>query len=243
MNLSLRAPELTLVPGNAAPSATPPSGIRLERTERRAFVGSHELALTTQLFDLLEYLLDHRGEAVSFNQLASEVWSYTHGVGDHHFLHTAIYRLRRILQGTGIDDLIEGVRGFGYRVRAEPVAPKAPVMSLTLAASSRAIAVFDPSDPALRLLMANEATLELTGYDIDTLTNLPGSSTRLWRPEEREKVDAVIREALASGCAHASGLRLLRANGEEVAVDLTVSRLDLPDRGPLGVAEVTVSNA
>lgn len=214
----------------------------MERTERRAFVGDHELALTTQLFDLLEYLLAHRGEAVSFDQLASEVWSYTHGAGDHHFLHTAIYRLRRILLEAGVDNLVEGVRGFGYRVRAESITANVPLMPLALAASSRAIAVFDLIDPTLPLLMANEAALELTGYDIETLTSLPGSSARLWRPNERVKVDAVIREALASGCAHASGLQLLRASGDEIAVDLIVSRLDLPDRGPLGVAEVTVSD-
>ncbi len=207
--------------------------IRIDRPARRAYVGDDELPLTTQLFDLLAFFMDHRGAAVSFDDLAAAVWSYPRNVGDHHFLHTAVYRLRRILATAGVDDLIDGIRGFGYRIKAAPPPDEVPV---TLA--PQAVAVFDPTDPDLRLAMANDATVQLTGYNIAALTNLREAATSLWSPEERVAIDAAVRETLNRGSAHALDRKLTRADGTVVRVDIAFSRLDLPGREPLCLAEV-----
>lgn len=214
--------------------ADPPAELRIDRSTRRAYVRDEELPLTTQLFDLLAFFLDHRGEAISFEDLAVSVWAYQPNVGDHHFLHTAVYRLRRILNDAGVEDLIDGIRGYGYRVKAGPAPRKEAVQE-----APRAIAVFDPMDPDLRLAMVNEAAVQLTGYSVATLTNLRQAAKRLWDPEEREQIDAAVRETLESGSAKARGRHLIRADGTVILVDVLFSRLDLPGREPLCLAEVS----
>lgn len=194
-------------------------------------MGDHELPLTTQLFDLLTYFLDHRGEAVSFEDLAAAVWAYSRDVGDHHFLHTAVYRLRRILETAGVEDLVDGIRGFGYRIKAGAVGVADPT-------TPHAVAVFDPADPDLRLAMVNDAAVQLTGYNVATLTNLREAVTSLWTPEERIVIDAAVRETLERGSAQVQGRRLTRADGTVVLVDIALSRLDLPGRDPLCLVEV-----
>ena len=235
-----RARTAAIVDPTTRGSLQGPAGLSLDSSARRAFAAGRELAITTQLFDLLAFFLDHRGAAVSFEELAAEVWAYPYGAGDHHFVHTAVYRLRRILHAAGIDGLIEGVRGFGYRISAAPEPTATPAKAIRTA--GRAIAVFDPFDPNLRFTMANEAALELTGYELEVLMDLPGAARRLWTPDERAIIDRVVRDALASGTATTSGRQLLRANGETVAVDVFLSRLDVANGSPLCVAEARKSD-
>jgi PAS domain S-box-containing protein len=211
--------------------------VRLDPSARRAWVGDQEILLTTQLFDLLSYFLEHRGEAISFETLAAEVWAYPHGAGDHHFLHTAVYRLRRILSSAGLDDLVDGIRGYGYRVSA---GQREPAVLVEAARSpARAIGVFDPSDPDLRLTLVNDAAVEITGHSMEALMGLPQIGRRLWSPEDRTVIDAVVRDALTAGVAEAHGRRLLRADGSTILVDVSVCRLGQPDSKPLCLGEAT----
>ena len=233
-------------PGDRAPGSARRGGLEIPGTlwidedARRAFVGGDELPLTTQLFDLLAFFMSRRGTAVSFEELASEVWSYPYGAGDHHFLHTAVYRLRRILLNGGVDNLVEGIRGFGYRVSARAQADASSIE--TMRTVGRPIAVFDPLDPDLRFSMVNEAALQLTGYEIEVITNLPRAARRLWTPGERAFVDLAVGDALASGTATTWGRELLRADGETVIVDLFFSRLEVANGNPLCVAEARESH-
>ena len=207
--------------------------LRVDRTTRRAYVDEQELPLTTQLFDLLAFFLEHRGLAISFEELAVAVWAYQPDVGDHHFLHTAVYRLRRILSDVGVDDLIAGIRGYGYRVK-----PDHTRRVETTAEPTIAIAVFDPLDPELPITMANDAAVQLTGHSVATLTNRSDVAGRLWDADERAALDATIWEALDLGQSTIRAQRLTRADGTVVRVDVSLSRLDLSGRGPLCLAEI-----
>jgi DNA-binding response OmpR family regulator len=69
--------------------------------------------LTAKEFQLVEYLIRHKGEVVSKDQLLDHVWSDEERV-QHNTVETFIANVRKKI-GTG-DTMIQTVRGYGYRV-------------------------------------------------------------------------------------------------------------------------------
>jgi DNA-binding response OmpR family regulator len=74
--------------------------------------GGRELALTATELRLLAFLMRHRGQALSKDQLLTQVWGYD--AYDHNLVEVHISALRRKLEGNG-PRLIHTVRGIGYR--------------------------------------------------------------------------------------------------------------------------------
>lgn len=72
--------------------------------------GGEELLLTPKEFDLLLYLINHRGMALSREQLLNAVWNYDY-YGDVRTVDTHVKQLRAKLGA----DAIQTVRGLGYR--------------------------------------------------------------------------------------------------------------------------------
>jgi two-component system phosphate regulon response regulator PhoB len=77
-----------------------------------------KLELSPSEFRLLHYLLTHPGRIYSRAQLLDQVW------GDHVFIEERtvdvhIRRLRKALEPTGHDRLIDTVRGSGYGLRTD----------------------------------------------------------------------------------------------------------------------------
>ena len=77
--------------------------------------GGQELALTSTELRLLAYLVRHRGQALSKDQLLTQVWGYD--AYDHNLVEVHVSALRRKLEGHG-PRLIHTVRGIGYRFSA-----------------------------------------------------------------------------------------------------------------------------
>ncbi|MGH7395420.1 MAG: response regulator transcription factor, partial [Candidatus Methylomirabilales bacterium] len=50
--------------------------VRVHLRARQAFKGGREVRLTRKEFDLLRYLVEHRGEVVTRDRLLDEVWGY-----------------------------------------------------------------------------------------------------------------------------------------------------------------------
>jgi DNA-binding response OmpR family regulator len=50
--------------------------VRVHRRARQVFRAGHEIAMTRKEFDLLVYLVEHRGEIVTRDRLLDEVWGY-----------------------------------------------------------------------------------------------------------------------------------------------------------------------
>ena len=71
-----------------------------------------ELALTSTELRLLAFLMRHRGQALSKDQLLTQVWGYD--AYDHNLVEVHISALRRKLETHG-PRLIHTVRGIGYR--------------------------------------------------------------------------------------------------------------------------------
>ncbi len=210
---------------------TGPDGLVLDLDQRTVAVQGDPVDLSRREFDLLCVLVEARGRVVPFDELAQRVWGHEVATTDQRFIYTTAWRLRRALEAVGAPNVVQGVRGVGYVVpEADEAAPSSNGVS--------ALGLFDPTDPDLRIWFVNEAAVDLTGYDVETLTHLPSRGIRLWAPDERARIDIAVREAMESGAAATRGRKLLRADGGTVLVDVHLSRLDHGDRKPRLLAEV-----
>jgi two-component system, OmpR family, phosphate regulon response regulator PhoB len=109
--LRRRAPQLS---GDAVEI----EGLRLDPAARRVSAGDQRLALSPAEFRLLHFLMTHPGRIYSRTQLLDHVW------GDHIYIEERtvdvhIRRLRKALEPTGHDRLIDTVRGAGYGLRTD----------------------------------------------------------------------------------------------------------------------------
>jgi DNA-binding response OmpR family regulator len=85
--------------------------IRIDQNAHRVYVREQEITLSPTEYDLLLYLAEHQGRALTREQLLINVWGYDY-FGDLRTVDTHIKRLRK-----KIDPLpyIETVFGVGYR--------------------------------------------------------------------------------------------------------------------------------
>ena len=109
--LRRRAPQLS---GDAVET----EGLRLDPATRRISVQGKRVELSPSEFRLLHFLMTHPGRVYTRAQLLDHVW------GDHVFIEERtvdvhIRRLRKALEPTGHDRLIDTVRGSGYGFRTD----------------------------------------------------------------------------------------------------------------------------
>ena len=93
--------------------------IRLDLRTRRATIGERSVELTGREFALLETLLRHADQVLSREQLLSHIWGYYFDPGTN-VVNVYVNSLRRKLGA----DVIESVRGIGYRLPARDQARK-----------------------------------------------------------------------------------------------------------------------
>jgi len=94
------------------------SDLELDLIARRASRGGRLLDLTNRELDLLEYLMRHRGHAVSREMLARDVWREPNrGSSLDNVIDVQMGRLRRKVDEEGNDRLIQTVRGVGFVLR------------------------------------------------------------------------------------------------------------------------------
>jgi DNA-binding response OmpR family regulator len=87
--------------------------VSLDLRTRRVRLGSREVELTAREQRLLETFMRHDDQVLSREQLLSHVWGYGHDPGSN-VVDVYVGYLRRKLQ----PEMIETVRGLGYRFRA-----------------------------------------------------------------------------------------------------------------------------
>ena len=83
---------------------------------RRVTRDGSELDLTRREYELLEYLLRHKGEVVGRDMIAQDVWKETTGAMTN-IINVYINALRKKVERPGWNPLILTVRGVGYVVR------------------------------------------------------------------------------------------------------------------------------
>jgi two-component system response regulator VicR len=102
--------------GNLKTALNGPHGLRLDEEGRSVTLDGNDFPLTRLEFDLIQYLLLHRGQVLTREQLLSQAWGYDF-VGDTRAVDSAIKRLRKKFQNQKPETIfIETIRGFGYRM-------------------------------------------------------------------------------------------------------------------------------
>ena len=103
--------------GPAGATLFGPHGMRLDVRAHEVELESEPIDLTPKEFALLRLLLEHRGEVMSSDSIALEIWGHE-TFGSRNFVEAHVSRLRRKLQDAGASDALETVRGVGYVIRA-----------------------------------------------------------------------------------------------------------------------------
>jgi two-component system OmpR family response regulator len=89
--------------------------LRIDSAAHTVYRGATRITLTTKEFGLLEYLMRHRGQAVSRDRLIDAVWDYAYD-GDSNIVDVYIARLREKVDRPFHRSTLETVRGIGYRL-------------------------------------------------------------------------------------------------------------------------------
>lgn len=96
----------------------------LDLSDRSLRYGSHQLLLTRKEFDLLHYLLLHRGKVLTRLQLSEHIWGGSVNESadyDSNYIDVHVKNVRKKLaQHQPEAEWIETVRGIGYRLKPEP---------------------------------------------------------------------------------------------------------------------------
>lgn len=87
--------------------------VRLNSASRRCFVGDTEVTLTAREFAVFEYLVGRLDEVVPKRDILANVWEEAYD-GPENVVEVHVHALRRKLGA----DVIETIRGGGYRVKA-----------------------------------------------------------------------------------------------------------------------------
>ncbi|MDP8925851.1 MAG: response regulator transcription factor [Actinomycetota bacterium] len=89
--------------------------LELDQATRELRRSGHLIDLTAREFALLRYFMEHPRQVLSKNQLLEAVWGYDY-VGDSNVVEAYVSYLRRKVNAPGEPDLIQTVRGSGYRL-------------------------------------------------------------------------------------------------------------------------------
>lgn len=89
-------------------------GIELVLDEHRVNIGSQDVSLSPMEYRLLEFFMTHPEKVYSRNQLLDQVWGRSVFI-EERTVDVHIRRLRKVLADHDRDDVIQTVRGFGYR--------------------------------------------------------------------------------------------------------------------------------
>jgi DNA-binding response OmpR family regulator len=103
-------------PGTGAAAGDVELGpLKVSPATRQVSVGGQPVTLTRKEFDLLRTLVTEPGLVYRREQLLAEVW----GTGDPAAFRTLEVHVASLRSKLGLPELIETVRGVGYRVAAE----------------------------------------------------------------------------------------------------------------------------
>jgi len=115
--LSARIKALLRRPQNFVGTRMEAPGLIIDTNEHRAYCGSCEVSLQPKEFDLLEFLVRHKGRVVKTQALLEHVWSSDSFVTSE-TIYTYVRALRKkIDEAGGNSNIIQTVRGVGYSVR------------------------------------------------------------------------------------------------------------------------------
>jgi len=91
--------------------------LRIDLDRRQVLLNGTEVEMATRLFDLLVYIVRHRGIVLTRGRLLEHVWGYDYG-GDTRTVDVHVRWLREKIEDDPSNPrLIQTVRGVGYRFK------------------------------------------------------------------------------------------------------------------------------
>ena len=94
--------------------------LEMDRVTRRVTRAGEEIELTAREFELLEYLMLHRGHTVSREMLARDVWRVSERATPlDNVIDVHVARLRRKVDAPFEAKLLQTIRGVGFVLREE----------------------------------------------------------------------------------------------------------------------------
>ena len=115
--LNARIHALLRRPNEVLPQVLHSGDIELDPNTRRAVRAGRDIPLTLKEYGLLEYFMRHPDTVVNREDLLTHLWDFNY-VGFSNVVDVHVKNLRRKLSGEDVDDVLETVRGIGYRLRA-----------------------------------------------------------------------------------------------------------------------------
>ncbi|UPK44242.1 response regulator transcription factor [Paenibacillus pabuli] len=93
--------------------------IRLVSATKEAYNGENQLNLTTTEYKLLEFLMCHKDQILTREQIFDRVWGFDSGSATS-AVDVYIHHLRKKLAGSDADLSLQTVRGIGYLFKGAP---------------------------------------------------------------------------------------------------------------------------
>ena len=91
------------------------SGLTLDTLGHELYVDGEKTELTAKEYDILLYLMDHKGIVLSRDQILNAVWGYEYYGEDR----TVDWQIKLLRNKLGVyRDMIRTVRGVGYKFDA-----------------------------------------------------------------------------------------------------------------------------
>ncbi|AGA91974.1 phosphate regulon transcriptional regulatory protein PhoB [Thioflavicoccus mobilis 8321] len=94
------------------------SGLRIDNVSHRVSAGGRAIEIAPTEYRLLHFFMTHADRAFSRSQLLDQVWGDQVYV-EERTVDVHVRRLRKALEETGHDRLLQTVRGVGYRFSAK----------------------------------------------------------------------------------------------------------------------------
>lgn len=88
--------------------------LMLDTEQHRLSIGDKQLEVSPTEFKLMHFFMTHPDKVYSRTQLLDQVWGRSVYI-EERTIDVHIRRLRKILEEYGREDLVQTVRGFGYR--------------------------------------------------------------------------------------------------------------------------------
>lgn len=102
-------------PSQEVPAVKAFGPLRLNLTAHRFYVDEHEVELTPREFALLEFLIDRPDTLCTREEILDRVWGLSFDTGTN-MVDVYMYFLRRKLEAHAQKNMIQTVRGRGYRL-------------------------------------------------------------------------------------------------------------------------------
>ncbi|MGI9156214.1 MAG: response regulator transcription factor [Marmoricola sp.] len=103
----------------ARPTVLRNGGLALDPAEHQALWQHQVIELSPREFALLDYFMRRPGDVLRRSEILDHVWDYAYD-GTSNVVDVYVRYLRNRLHEAGAGDLIETVRGVGYRLTALP---------------------------------------------------------------------------------------------------------------------------